>query len=137
MGRKVEMSADDQLQPHEQRVVAEHAELAERLGKLQVFTASDACKALGHRRESMLLRQQEVMTTYLGVLAERIDDFDRPGDQMVVYSKKITNDTSPLEGVPTMIAVRLDRFKGFTMDCDKSTATVVRRDNLPPGVALR
>lgn len=59
-----------QLQPHQQRVVDEHAECLERLRKLQALIADEK----GPSR-SLLIRQEEVMTDLAMVLAERVAAF--------------------------------------------------------------
>lgn len=133
------MSAD-QLQPHEQRVVAEHAELADRLQKLSDFMGTKAFQALGHQREKLLERQQQAMKAYLDVLAERIDDFDRPDDWMVVYESTghVATPDDPLAQRRKTVkkAKRLDRFSGYPHGANKATASVVRRADLPADVEL-
>jgi hypothetical protein len=65
------------LAPHQQRVVAEQAELAERLTKLCAFTVSEPFDALGKAERKRLRRQVIAMELYDAVLLERIEAFGR------------------------------------------------------------
>ena len=66
-----------QLQPHQQRVVDEHADLLERLRKLRAFIgdAKGPFRSLDRAERKRLHRQEEVMTDLAMVLAERIAAF--------------------------------------------------------------
>ena len=66
-----------QLQPHQQRVVDEHAECLERLRKLRNFIADEKgpFRSLDRAERKRLLRQEEVMTDLAMVLAERVAAF--------------------------------------------------------------
>jgi len=68
---------DIKLQPHQQRVVAEKAELDEKLTKLSAFISSknfaDFVKDEAER--GRLVCQEEVMKDYSEILAERIAAF--------------------------------------------------------------
>ena len=66
-----------QLQPHQQRVVDEHAECLERLRKLRAFIADEKgpFRSLDRAERKRLLRQEEVMTDLAMVLAERVAAF--------------------------------------------------------------
>lgn len=64
------------LQPWQQRVLAEHSELAERVGKLNVFIANDpAYKALPEYDQMLMVSQCSLMGCYLMLLEERIKRF--------------------------------------------------------------
>ena len=65
------------LQPHQQRVVDEHAECLERLRKLRAFIADEKgpFRSLGRAERKLLMRQEDVMTDLAVVLAERIAAF--------------------------------------------------------------
>lgn len=63
----------DDLKPHQQRVVAERDELAERLGKLNTFIGSPAFNAVEGEERRLLLAQAVHMTSYFVTLIERID----------------------------------------------------------------
>ena len=63
------------MQPHQQRVVDEHAELETRLDKLAEFTATPTFEALPDAEQERLLRQSGIMIQYSDVLAERIAAF--------------------------------------------------------------
>lgn len=64
------------LQPHQQRVVDEKAELDERLLNLSKFMGQDifCCLPLGER--SRLTNQQALMRALSDVLADRIANFE-------------------------------------------------------------
>lgn len=61
------------LKPHEQRLVAEHAQLNNRLAKLEAFLESDAFLHLGPDDQHDLQTQANCMRVYLNVLTARID----------------------------------------------------------------
>lgn len=64
------------LEPHQERVVAEYAELGLRLMKLQDFIRSSwAFTELDDAEKSRLHRQEAYMAAYLEVLRERIAVF--------------------------------------------------------------
>lgn len=66
------------LQPHQQRVVAEHAELAARLGKLTAFMKhdfGDKFMSLPLEEQDLLQRQHAAMQAYSDILVERIAGF--------------------------------------------------------------
>jgi hypothetical protein len=63
------------LQPHQQRVVAEKAELDERLAKLRGFLTGDVIKTLGEAEQMRLTTQASCMQEYSDILAERIAAF--------------------------------------------------------------
>lgn len=63
------------LQPHQQRVVDEKAELDEKLGKLRAFFGTDIFANLEDAEMDRLQRQADHMSAYSGVLGERIAAF--------------------------------------------------------------
>ena len=63
------------LQPHEERVLAERSELAEKCVKLEAFIVSDAFKAVDILDRDLLEEQHNAMTVYLAVLDRRIARF--------------------------------------------------------------
>ncbi|WP_370281583.1 hypothetical protein [Pseudooceanicola sp.] len=63
------------LQPHEERVLAERAELADKCVKLEAFIVSDAFKAVDILDRDLLEEQHNAMTVYLAVLDRRIARF--------------------------------------------------------------
>lgn len=67
--------ADSGLLPHEQRVVAEHAELDDRLNKLSAFLLTDTFDQLGVDAQDRLRAQVAAMSDYSNVLSERIAAF--------------------------------------------------------------
>ena len=67
-----------QLAPHQQRVVDEQAELAERLSKLRAFFQSPIFFKLDSAEQSRLRSQARFMDGYLAVLGERIEAFSAP-----------------------------------------------------------
>ena len=64
-----------ELQPHQQRVVAEKAELDERLNKLQAFTKTPNYGQISQAERNRLAVQETHMTAYSNVLGERIAAF--------------------------------------------------------------
>ena len=67
-----------QLAPHQQRVVTERDELAERLSKLFAFFSSPVFAALPAAEQTRLRSQARFMDGYLLVLNERIEAFSAP-----------------------------------------------------------
>lgn len=63
------------LQPHQQRVVAEKAELDEKLVKLLSFFQMPMFKTLPEAERSRLRNQARFMDGYAAVLEERIEAF--------------------------------------------------------------
>lgn len=65
------------LLPHQQRVVAEHAECVDRLRKLQAFIANTdgQFQTLCDEEQRRLVRQEELMNELGIVLAERVAAF--------------------------------------------------------------
>ena len=64
-----------QLQPHQQRVVDEKAELDQRREKLESFYSTSIFQGLPASEQSRLLRQGVAMRTYSEILGERIAAF--------------------------------------------------------------
>lgn len=65
------------LQPHQERVVKEKAELDEKLSKLRLFFTSDTFAMVNVEEQERLRRQESAMHTYSEILGERIDRFER------------------------------------------------------------
>jgi hypothetical protein len=63
------------MQPHQERVIAEKTELDEKLTKLSSFIGGSVYRSLDKSEQSKMLRQEEAMTVYSSILAERISDF--------------------------------------------------------------
>ncbi len=63
------------LQPHQERVVAEKAELDEKITKLDAFLNTEACEKLDLAEQKRLQEQYLIMQQYSGILGERIDAF--------------------------------------------------------------
>lgn len=63
------------MQPHQERVVIERDELAEKVQKLGVFLDGDIFKSLDPKEQGRLFTQQAYMTLYLEVLGQRIAAF--------------------------------------------------------------
>jgi len=74
---------DMNLQPHQQRVVDEKRELDEKLGKLITFIHESVFTGLSKEEQKLLVRQQNVMTDYSQILAERIAAFTYRGKGML------------------------------------------------------
>ena len=63
------------MKPHQERVVAEKAELDERIGKLRAFIGSDTFKHVDASEQERLRRQAYIMKELSQVLGERIKAF--------------------------------------------------------------
>ena len=63
---------DKQLAPHQQRVVDEHAQLRDKLEKLDGFIAGPIYGDLPDPEKARLVRQSLIMELYEQVLSERI-----------------------------------------------------------------
>ncbi|UOF78596.1 hypothetical protein [Bacteriophage sp.] len=70
------------MQPHQQRVVDEKDQLAERLGKLLVFTQTSLFIALPEAEQTRLHCQVLFMDGYLEVLEQRIAAFPPEVDNL-------------------------------------------------------
>lgn len=64
------------LAPHQERVVAERAELHERLEKLVAFVNDERFGSLDHDEQRRMQRQVRAMCDYREVLDERIAAFE-------------------------------------------------------------
>ena len=65
-----------QLNPHQERVVIEQKELAEKLAKLTDFTFTPTFAALPAPEQERMNRQHGIMEQYASVLGERIAAFE-------------------------------------------------------------
>jgi hypothetical protein len=63
------------MAPHQQRVVAEKAELDEKLEKLKAFFDTDQFKSINEDEQERMWRQADYMGDYSNVLGERIANF--------------------------------------------------------------
>ena len=63
------------LKPHQQRVLTEKDELAEKLTKLNAFIGGETYLGLSGEERVRLAKQAEIMKDYLDILNERITAF--------------------------------------------------------------
>jgi len=63
------------MQPHEERVVKEQADLNEKINKLNAFIGGDIFNGLPEEDRALLEEQSRWMSAYSGVLRERIKRF--------------------------------------------------------------
>ena len=63
------------MQPHQQRVVDEKAELSDKLDKLETFVGGAIYNSLPPDEQARLTRQKLIMELYEQVLSERISAF--------------------------------------------------------------
>ncbi len=63
------------MQPHQQRVVTEKNELAEKLTKLNAFIGGEIYNGLPPEERIRLAKQAGVMKDYLDILSDRINAF--------------------------------------------------------------
>lgn len=68
------------LQPHEQRVIAEHAELVSRMKKLTAFRLGARAETLPEVERDLLQQQEDAMARYAAVLSKRIARFGQTVD---------------------------------------------------------
>ena len=68
---------NQQLAPHQQRVVDEKRDLDEKLQKLTAFIGSETFASIvqDEAERGRLARQEETMTNYSAILTERISSF--------------------------------------------------------------
>lgn len=66
------------MQPYQQRVIEEEAELESKLGKLMIFRKSDQCSFLPVEQRELLDMQYYAMELYSHVLGMRIKSFNAP-----------------------------------------------------------
>lgn len=66
------------MQPHQQRVVDERDDLADKLTKLNSFIGKDMFNSLPAEERIRLARQATVMKDYLDILNDRINAFPPP-----------------------------------------------------------
>lgn len=66
------------MQPHQQRVVTERDELAEKLTKLNSFIGGQIFNGLPADERVRLAKQAGLMKDYLDILNERIEAFVAP-----------------------------------------------------------
>ena len=64
-----------ELQPHQQRVVAERTELDDKLGKLQAFITGAKFDSVPDAEQGRLVLQHHIMTALALVLEQRIAAF--------------------------------------------------------------
>lgn len=72
---EMKLTKEKAMQPHQQRVVDEKAELDARREKLTAFLAGDICRTLPAEEQHRLGRQATIMAQYSQILGERIDAF--------------------------------------------------------------
>lgn len=63
------------MQPHQERVVTEEAELSDKLNKLGAFIHGEVFKALPVEDQQLLQEQDDHMRLYAHVLRQRIERF--------------------------------------------------------------
>lgn len=63
------------MQPHQQRVVDEKAELDGKISKLTAFTGGDIFKYIHQEDQDLLIDQLSLMAKYSQVLEKRISRF--------------------------------------------------------------
>jgi hypothetical protein len=64
------------LQPHQQRVITEKAELDSKIINLKTFLKSETFKEISFNEQQRLIKQQVLMDLYSEVLGERIAAFN-------------------------------------------------------------
>lgn len=69
------LQSEPQLEPWQQRVLTEKAELNEKIGSLAKFLSTEQFGALPEAEQDRLTRQLESMTGYRSILTERINSW--------------------------------------------------------------
>ena len=64
-----------EMQAHQERVIAEKAELDDKLSKLTTFLTGSVFASLDKGEQARLIEQEAVMIQYSGILAARIAAF--------------------------------------------------------------
>ena len=67
----------DSLQPHQRRVVVEHAEYVDRINKLQAFIDGPIYKGVDIDEQDRLSKQLVIMVQLRDILAQRIEAFNK------------------------------------------------------------
>lgn len=75
------------LQPHQQRVVVEKAELDDKADKLKTFFNGIVFMDLPPADKALLVEQHALMTAYSGVLRRRIERFEPKYDQKIAFER--------------------------------------------------
>lgn len=86
-------SLEKYLQPHQQRVVAEKDQLAERLGKLLIFSQGQMFPTLPEAEQTRLSCQALFMDGYLKVLEQRVEAFKQDTQRKFAFEQGL-NGTS-------------------------------------------
>ena len=63
------------MEPHQERVIKEEAELSDKLNKLGAFIHGEVFKTLPEEEQELLQAQDDTMREYLEILRSRIDRF--------------------------------------------------------------
>jgi len=66
----------DHLPPHQQRVIAERVQLADKVNKLAAFFSTSMFQGLPERQKELLKFQHDAMAMYLTMLDLRIKEFE-------------------------------------------------------------
>jgi hypothetical protein len=64
------------MKPHEQRVLDEHKELSEKIGKLSYFLTTPQFYELPLVQRHLLIEQEKAMNQYVDILEIRISMFE-------------------------------------------------------------
>ena len=74
--RIIKLFLEAEMEPYQEQVMMEKAELDERLRKLDEFGRTDAFAALPSDEQGRLNRQHSIMEDYSQILGERIVNFE-------------------------------------------------------------
>ena len=72
---------EQSMKPHQERVIAEKADLDEKLAKLNEFGKSEMFQTLPPEEQERLERQSRIMDQYSVVLSERIAAFTKENEK--------------------------------------------------------
>lgn len=65
------------MKPHQERVLAEHAELLDKLNKLYLFIGTDTFNNLDGIERALLNDQTDAMEAYLFILSARLEHWSK------------------------------------------------------------
>ena len=86
MARQLKEIADEverkaaQLEPYQQRMLDEHAELSDRISKLEAFTGTEMFEQIPELERCLLNHQLIAMHSYAGILRHRIRLWSKSDD---------------------------------------------------------
>lgn len=120
--------------PHQERVITEQKDLANKLDRLKEFAASEAFNALPAEEQDRLLRQAAIMDQYVTVLGDLISAFPinprnekTAGELYTEYCEQVGGKAFNGDQLPGWIEFRADPAKGMQSDAWVAVAELAWR----------